>query len=74
VSPVKYELGFYILEDGILRSHTANTSNLKKKYLDLIGNRTSISESLTTNLFVVQTDLSLLNSQQWIAGYTTSNH
>jgi hypothetical protein len=28
VSPVKYELGFYIPEDGILHSHCHKTSNL----------------------------------------------
>jgi hypothetical protein len=28
VSRVKYELGFYVPEDGILLSHTAKTSNL----------------------------------------------
>jgi arginine/lysine/ornithine decarboxylase len=28
VSPVKYELGLYIQEDGILHSHRRDTSNL----------------------------------------------
>jgi hypothetical protein len=28
VSPVKYELGFYIPEDGILHSHRVKSSNL----------------------------------------------
>jgi hypothetical protein len=28
VSPVRYELGFYIPEDGILYSHRRKTSNL----------------------------------------------
>jgi hypothetical protein len=33
VSPVKYELGFYIPEDDILHSHRVETSNLTKKYI-----------------------------------------
>jgi hypothetical protein len=30
VSPVRYDLGFYIPEDGVVHSHRRETSNLTK--------------------------------------------
>jgi hypothetical protein len=35
VSPVRYELGSYIPEDGILHSHRVKTSNLTWFLLDV---------------------------------------
>jgi hypothetical protein len=38
VSPVRYELGFYIPEDGILHSHRRDTSDLTKESVDHLKN------------------------------------
>jgi hypothetical protein len=42
VSPVKYELGFYIPEDGVLHSHCHG--NLKS-YIALTGQLDSVAET-----------------------------
>jgi hypothetical protein len=40
VSPVKYEMGFYIPEDGILHSQTVKTTDLtKEQILSMISSR-----------------------------------
>jgi hypothetical protein len=44
VSPVKYELGFYIPEDGIL--HSPRRENLKSYTISTMISSTSVAECL----------------------------
>jgi hypothetical protein len=48
--PVRYELGFYIPEDGILHSHAMKTSNVKFLFIhslpQILGNHLNINISL----------------------------
>jgi hypothetical protein len=62
VSPVKYELGFYILEDGILHSH--HHENLKSYILILLKTMFGKSDySSKPHNATIDTDSSYL--QMW---------
>jgi hypothetical protein len=37
MSPVRYELGFYIPEDGVLHNHAVKTSNLTLPEFSLVS-------------------------------------
>jgi hypothetical protein len=57
VSPVRYELGFYIPEDGILHSHRRETSSLTLENVDTFRKCGSImSNKLTKHKVFVDCD------------------
>jgi hypothetical protein len=59
VSPVKYELGFYIPEDDILHSHCRE--NLRSYLISLVFNDSKMTGSVYTSviIFVGMTELTL---------------
>jgi hypothetical protein len=67
VSPVKYELGFSILEDGILHSH--RRENLKSYIISHLSRIPFNKQRLMSELSLARVEMAFLGSRKYISKY-----